>query len=41
MSAGGAVVDDGRPTLDRAYLSPAVPEASIGPFVAAFQALLR
>lgn len=41
MSAGGAVVDDGRPTLDRAYLAPGVPEDSIGAFVAAFQALLR
>lgn len=41
MSAGGAVVDDGHATLDRAYLSPGVPEASITPFVQAFQALLR
>ena len=41
MSAGGAVVDDGRATLDRAYLAPGVPEESIGAFVAGFQALLR
>lgn len=40
MSAGGQTVDDGK-KLDRAYLSPAVDEASVGPFVLAFQALLR
>jgi len=40
MSAGGQTVDDGK-TLDRAYLSPAVDEGAVGPFVLAFQALLR